>query len=45
MLYKICGGIGLALLGLRLIGIGVASLGMVTGVILIVAGIALLAGL
>jgi len=43
MVYKIAGGIGLALLGASLAGHPLVS-GVVTGLFLIVAGVALLAG-
>lgn len=42
MAYRIFGGIGLALLGLSMVG--VASVTIVAGICLIIAGVALLAG-
>lgn len=44
MLYRISGGIGFILLGLSMAGNALVSNG-VTGVILVVAGVALLAGI
>lgn len=43
MVYRICGGIGLTLLGLSVVGIAIPTI--FTGVFLIIGGIALLAGI
>ncbi len=43
MIYRITGGIGLTLLGLASLGVAVPAL--VTGIFLLVGGIALLAGI